>query len=192
MRVQSPQQMASQWWSSRLRSRAALLRMRALASLLAVLLATFSDVSATFTMRCSYEHAPGRGATSVRRHGMGEDWPAPERIEADDEVSEDQMVLTEENVLLAIEDMKIVLGNVFGYDPESARAGITGGVGLDGVEGPIVVISFTGEFWHRRVDVLQRCENYLLRRIPEIAEVQISDPEMLVDNSDKGIYHYKN
>eukprot|EP00971_Amphidinium_carterae_P106424 2108110-Amphidinium_carterae.1 len=35
------------------------------------------------------------GATSVRRHGMGEDWPAPERIEADDEVSEDQMVLTE-------------------------------------------------------------------------------------------------
>eukprot|EP00403_Amphidinium_massartii_P026829 CAMPEP_0178403314 /NCGR_PEP_ID=MMETSP0689_2-20121128/17303_1 /TAXON_ID=160604 /ORGANISM="Amphidinium massartii, Strain CS-259" /LENGTH=156 /DNA_ID=CAMNT_0020024261 /DNA_START=181 /DNA_END=651 /DNA_ORIENTATION=+ len=132
-----------------------------------------------------------RSPAVARRMALGEDWPAPQVQNEARDVGDDQLILTEENVIEVIEDMKEVLGQVFGYDPESAKAGITGGVEFDSIEGPIVVISFSGEFWHRRVDVLQRCENYMIKRIPEIAAVEISDANMLIDNKDKGIYHYK-
>ena len=36
-----------------------------------------------------------------------------------------------------------------------------------------------GRFWHKRVDVLSRVENYVLTRIPEAIELQIQDPDML-------------
>ena len=36
-----------------------------------------------------------------------------------------------------------------------------------------------GRFWHKRVDVLARVENYVLTRIPEAIEVQIEDPAQL-------------
>jgi len=97
--------------------------------------------------------------------------------------------LSEENLEIVIQECRDALGNVFGYEDENRRIGITGEVEVVSLEGPFVTIAFSGEFWHRRVDVLQRIENYVTGRIPEIAEVMIEDPEMLVEGANKGIYH---
>jgi hypothetical protein len=40
-------------------------------------------------------------------------------------------------------------------------------------------VKLVGRFWHKRVDVLSRVENYVLARIPEAIEVQIQDPDQL-------------
>merc|ERR1711972_1082679 len=103
--------------------------------------------------------------------------------------SADTMVLTEENVEAVLQDIRDSLGQMFGYEAENRRIGITGKVDLVEIEGPMVIVAFSGEFWHRRVDVLQRIENFLMSRIPEIAEVMVSDEQMLVDGKNKNIYH---
>eukprot|EP00420_Gonyaulax_spinifera_P014695 CAMPEP_0197908158 /NCGR_PEP_ID=MMETSP1439-20131203/66257_1 /TAXON_ID=66791 /ORGANISM="Gonyaulax spinifera, Strain CCMP409" /LENGTH=186 /DNA_ID=CAMNT_0043529629 /DNA_START=71 /DNA_END=631 /DNA_ORIENTATION=+ len=163
----------------------------AVAALLAGALALATALPATF-VQVSFGGQGVRGAsgaTSLR--SMEGDWPAPDSRRVGGPGVGGPMVLTEENVELVLRGAREDLGNIFGYQQESREAGITGGVEFVEIEGPVVILAFTGEFWHRRVDVLQRLMNYMVERIPEIAEVDVSDPEMLVDRKDKNIYHNK-
>merc|ERR1712203_1036912 len=89
------------------------------------------------------------------------------------------LALTYENMEIVLEELREDLGHIFGYDPECRESGITGKIDLAEIEGPIVYVSFSGEFWHKRVDVLSRSGTFIKFRIPEIAEVEISDPSML-------------
>ncbi|CAL1168026.1 unnamed protein product, partial [Cladocopium goreaui] len=92
------------------------------------------------------------------------------------------LTLTEENVEVVLQEARYHhLQNCFGYVEESSGAGITGKVDLVEVEGPMVFIHLYGAFWHNRADVLRRVKKYLMQRIPEIAEVDVSDPEDLID-----------
>ncbi|KAJ6945578.1 protein PAM71 [Populus alba x Populus x berolinensis] len=77
--------------------------------------------------------------------------------------------LTEENVKQ--------LGQIF-----DSSVGITGQVELAELDGPFVVISLKGRFWHERSMVLARIGNYLKQRIPEILEVEIEDEKQLDDS----------
>ena len=51
------------------------------------------------------------------------------------------------------------------------------------LDGPSVIISLKGRFWHTRQSVLDRVENYLQQRIPEIVDVQIEDPWQLTNEA---------
>lgn len=50
---------------------------------------------------------------------------------------------------------------------------------LADIDGPFITVRLLGRFWHKRVDVLARVQNYVLTRIPEAIEVQIEDPSQL-------------
>ena len=52
------------------------------------------------------------------------------------------------------------------------------------LDGPTIVVRFTGRFWHKRTTVLERVESYVLERIPECIGVEIDDPADL-DDADK-------
>lgn len=49
------------------------------------------------------------------------------------------------------------------------------------LDGPSVILSLKGRFWHQRTAVLERVGNYLQQRIPEIVDVQVEDPWQLTD-----------
>ncbi|CAE7454246.1 DTD1, partial [Symbiodinium pilosum] len=92
------------------------------------------------------------------------------------------LTLTPENVEVVLQEARYHhLQNCFGYVVESSGAGITGKVDLVEVEGPMVFIHLHGAFWHNREDVLKRVRKYLMQRIPEIAEVDVEDPDDLID-----------
>eukprot|EP00490_Sorites_sp_Unknown_P019564 CAMPEP_0114640810 /NCGR_PEP_ID=MMETSP0191-20121206/1908_1 /TAXON_ID=126664 /ORGANISM="Sorites sp." /LENGTH=177 /DNA_ID=CAMNT_0001852781 /DNA_START=26 /DNA_END=557 /DNA_ORIENTATION=+ len=92
------------------------------------------------------------------------------------------LTLTDENIEVVLQEARYHhLQNCFGYVEESSGAGITGKVDLVEVEGPMVYIHLYGAFWHNRADVLRRVKKYLMQRIPEIAEVDVSDPDDLID-----------
>eukprot|EP00931_Biecheleriopsis_adriatica_P064634 TRINITY_DN39386_c0_g1_i1.p1 TRINITY_DN39386_c0_g1~~TRINITY_DN39386_c0_g1_i1.p1 ORF type:complete len:181 (+),score=30.57 TRINITY_DN39386_c0_g1_i1:38-544(+) len=103
------------------------------------------------------------------------------------------LLLTDENVEAVLEEARYYrLRNVFGYDKGSSDAGITGKVEFEGIEGPFVRVGLYGDFWHDKKDVMRRLQRYLIMRIPEIAEVDVSDPAMLSDERsepDKTFYH---
>ena len=61
------------------------------------------------------------------------------------------------------------------------RIGITGDLTLHGLDGPVVVVSLSGRFWHKRETVLRNCEVYLTRAIPEVFEVAVADEDDLLD-----------
>ena len=91
------------------------------------------------------------------------------------------LVLSEENAVQVLEQCETDLATVFGNNPDSARVGITGRVELVELDGPVMVVRFTGRFWHARASVLERIENYVLQRIPECIAVEVEDPAMLDD-----------
>lgn len=47
------------------------------------------------------------------------------------------------------------------------------------IDGPFITVRLVGRFWHKRVDVLARVQNYVLTRIPEAIELQIEDSSQL-------------
>mmetsp|Transcript_17522 Transcript_17522/g.32970 ORF Transcript_17522/g.32970 Transcript_17522/m.32970 type:complete len:153 (+) Transcript_17522:69-527(+) len=106
----------------------------------------------------------------------------PLRAVAGAEQIGEPLLLTPENVEVVLQEARYHhLQNCFGYVEESTGAGITGKVDLIDVEGPVVIVHLYGAFWHRRQDVLRRVKKYLMQRIPEIAEVDVEDPDDLVD-----------
>lgn len=82
---------------------------------------------------------------------------------------------------------KLLLLLAFSHDVVSLSnrtgVGITGGVDFVEMDGPSVVISLKGRFWHTRTAVLERVGNYLTQRIPEIIDVSIEDPWQLTDEA---------
>ena len=76
--------------------------------------------------------------------------------------------------------MPAELATVFGSNP-NLRVGITGGLELVELDGPIIVVRFTGRFWHARRTVLDRVENFVLAKIPECVAVEIEDESQLDD-----------
>ncbi|CAN8066926.1 unnamed protein product [Agarophyton chilense] len=94
----------------------------------------------------------------------------------------DSLVLTEENVNQALDEVRLKLGSIFGNSEENRQVGITGDVMLSSIDGPTVVLRLQGRFWHKRSDVLARVSAYLTDRIPEICDVEIEDVQQLEDS----------
>ena len=49
------------------------------------------------------------------------------------------------------------------------------------LDGPSIIVRLTGRFWHKRTDVIERVESYVIERIPECISVEIDDPASLSD-----------
>ena len=49
------------------------------------------------------------------------------------------------------------------------------------LDGPSIIVRLTGRFWHKRTDVIERVESFVLERIPECISVEIDDPASLSD-----------
>jgi len=84
------------------------------------------------------------------------------------------MELCEENAELVIEEVRRELGTIFGYDPASQAVGITGKIELVEVDGPTIVVSLNGRFWHATDTVMMRVESFVKQRIPEVIDVVLS------------------
>jgi hypothetical protein len=93
--------------------------------------------------------------------------------------------LTEDNVLGLLSACREELGTLFGYSEENRGVGITGGVDFIEMDGPVVILSLKGRYWHQRTTVLERVSNYLMQRIPEIVEVMVEDPYQLTDEANE-------
>jgi len=91
--------------------------------------------------------------------------------------------LTQENVLGVLSACREEIGTLFGYSAENRGVGITGGVDFVELDGPIVVLSLKGRFWHQRPTVLARVGAYIQGRIPEVIDVIVSDEYMLTDEA---------
>ena len=61
--------------------------------------------------------------------------------------------------------------------------GITGRVEFVELDGPSVIIGIYGRFWHERTTVLARVDSFLRQRIPEIVDVDVCDPGMLLEEN---------
>jgi hypothetical protein len=70
---------------------------------------------------------------------------------------------------------------MFGCHPMPKAYGITGSISLVDLEGPEVVLSLAGSFWHRRETVLGRAAMWLNARMPEITQVRAETMDMLND-----------
>ncbi|EJK52918.1 hypothetical protein THAOC_27753 [Thalassiosira oceanica] len=73
---------------------------------------------------------------------------------------------------------------MFGVHDMCASVGITGSIEFVELDGPEVLLSLAGQFWHRRETVLGKAAIYLNARIPEITSVRVSDPADLEDFED--------
>ena len=51
------------------------------------------------------------------------------------------------------------------------------------LDGPTVVLGLHGRFWHERTTVLARVSQFLTDRIPEIIDVGVVDPDMLLEEN---------
>jgi len=70
---------------------------------------------------------------------------------------------------------------MFGYTAENRGVGITGGVDFVEMDGPNVVVTLKGRFWHQRPTVLSRVGKYIMGRIPEVVDVIVYDENELSD-----------
>ena len=97
--------------------------------------------------------------------------------------------------MVVIDEVRQELGTIFGYDPMSRQVGITGKrsltyefmcicdkisfcvctgeIDLVEVDGPTVVVSLKGRFWHATDTVMLRVESFIKNRIPEVLEVKL-------------------
>ncbi len=96
--------------------------------------------------------------------------------------------LTPENVQSILSACRIEIGTMFGYTAENRGVGITGYVDYVDLDGPNVIISLGGRFWHQRVTVLERVEKYVQGRIPEVVSVVVEDPWELTDEANNAAY----
>lgn len=96
-----------------------------------------------------------------------------------------QLELDEETVLGVLSACRQEIGTLFGYSAENRGVGITGGVDFVEMDGPTVVVSLKGRFWHQRTTVLDRVANYLQQRIPEIIDVVVEDEWQLTDEANE-------
>lgn len=81
------------------------------------------------------------------------------------------MELCDENANIVIDEIRNELGTIFGYTADSRAVGITGAIELVEVDGPTIVVSLSGRFWHATDTVMLRVESYIKNRIPEVIEV---------------------
>jgi hypothetical protein len=100
-------------------------------------------------------------------------------------VAGSQLALDEETVLGVLSACREEIGTMFGYSAENRGVGITGGVDFVEMDGPVVVLSLKGRFWHQRYTVLDRVASYLQQRIPEIIDVVIVDEYQLTDEANE-------
>ena len=70
---------------------------------------------------------------------------------------------------------------MFGRHRACAEVGITGEVQYVDLDGPVVLLALRGRFWHRRETVLNNARAYLLNAIPELADVELADPDDELD-----------
>lgn len=94
-----------------------------------------------------------------------------------------QLEMDEETVLRVLNACREEIGTLFGYTAENRGVGITGGVDYVELDGPCVVLSLKGRYWHERTTVLTRVANYLQQRIPEIIEVTVEDEWQLTQEA---------
>ena len=92
---------------------------------------------------------------------------------------DEPMELCMENAEMVISEVREELGTIFGYISSSREVGITGKIELVEVDGPTVIVSLSGRFWHATDTVMMRVESYVKQRIPEVIEVTLD-----VDKSD--------
>lgn len=82
---------------------------------------------------------------------------------------------------MVLESFKAASPSMFGMHEAAANIGISGDIQLLELDGPVVVLTLRGRFWHRRETVLRNAGAFLSQRIPEIAEVTVADEEELLD-----------
>lgn len=70
---------------------------------------------------------------------------------------------------------------MFGCHAWPTSFGITGELEFVDVEGPEVILSLSGAFWHRRETVLGRAAMWLNACMPEVVGVRVNDMEKLKD-----------
>jgi len=112
---------------------------------------------------------------TTRLHNVYDDW----RSDAVAPV----MPLDEDNVIQCLEDfINSDYGKtMFGRHDLSASYGITGDLEFVELQGPEVILSLSGMFWHRRDTVLGRAAMWLNACMPEITAVNVEDEEELKD-----------
>mmetsp|Transcript_1475 Transcript_1475/g.2045 ORF Transcript_1475/g.2045 Transcript_1475/m.2045 type:complete len:204 (-) Transcript_1475:324-935(-) len=95
----------------------------------------------------------------------------------------DTMHLDEENVKQCLEEFvdSDYGQSMFGCHERAASIGITGNIEFAELCGPEITLSLQGEFWHKRSTVLGRAAMWLNARMPEIADVIVSDYEDMQD-----------
>ena len=91
------------------------------------------------------------------------------------------MDLTEENVMLALDDFQSRALSMFGRHEQCQRVGITGEVAYHDLDGPIVLLRLSGRFWHRRETVVRNARAFLMAAIPELSDVELADPDDELD-----------
>ena len=91
--------------------------------------------------------------------------------------------LDEDTIQGLLQACRQEIATLFGYSAENRGVGITGGVDFVELDGPIVVLSLKGRFWHERTTVLSRVANYLQQRCPEIIDVTVVDEWQLSDEA---------
>eukprot|EP00547_Thalassionema_nitzschioides_P004799 CAMPEP_0194217506 /NCGR_PEP_ID=MMETSP0156-20130528/21441_1 /TAXON_ID=33649 /ORGANISM="Thalassionema nitzschioides, Strain L26-B" /LENGTH=155 /DNA_ID=CAMNT_0038946571 /DNA_START=337 /DNA_END=804 /DNA_ORIENTATION=- len=96
------------------------------------------------------------------------------------------MHLDEDNVQFCLQEfIDSKYGRLmFGCHSMPESHGITGEIELLRIDGPQVIFSLGGKFWHRRETVLGLSAMWLNARIPEIVEVAVEDPDDLLDFRD--------
>lgn len=95
----------------------------------------------------------------------------------------DAMPLDEENVRMCLDEfIESDYGRqMFGCHELPASYGITGTIEFVEIDGPEVILSLAGAFWHRRDTVLGRAAMWLNARMPEITDVNVADATELED-----------